>query len=946
MAENNILIRIKGEADMADAQVQLQDLTARQKELTRQMEESARTEREFTVLQDRRIKSGKAESQVYSELITKNQAKRRAIQEEINATNQSITTLKQAISTQAAMTGSGQRMMMQIRQIREELAKMEIAGNTSSQAFIDLSVKAAQLTDQMGDTQRQIQILASDTKNLDAVMSIGSGLTGAFTAATSAAALLGGENEALQKSFLQVQAAMAVLNGVQQVANTLNKDSIASVVLRTALNKIFNKEKAEEAAVTTIATETSVADTGAKIAQTVATKAATTATEKLNAAMRKNAIGLIIAAIIAVIALLVSAMTKLSDTIDKNKVRLRNFNSELETTNKLLNQISRDTDLAARIAEAEGKSQEEILRIRREGAKEQQKIAEEDYKKKLRKKKEADDDITEEEEEALKKAYELKEKAADEVQKLNDDIMILEIRQRKEAEDKAAEDDKRRHEEAVQRAKQRNEEIANAQKQLNQLRIAAMQDGLDKDIAEITYEYQERIKAITGHSRTETQLRIALQDEMQRKLAEASRKRAGETEQTNYTNDSLAVQNALTEAETLYEVRAALLQRQAEIEKAHIEATIANEVEKANRIRTIDIKLTQDLEANRKSQMQEEIADAKLIAENRIAESENAAMRILNDENSTAAQIKAARQTLADHDKNLREVQEQELKAQYDADLITYQEYQNQKLEIERAELDAEQERLKEQAAMTQQLTQEILSFVGDIASEIFGAISDRISQQLDDLDNMYTTDAEEAEEDANKKYITEKELQQKKLALRQKQARIEKTEAAFQIGLNTATAIMRAWAESTALAPVMIALIAATGAAQLAAVLAKPLPQYAKGRKGGKGEYALVGENGPEMMYIPQGASIVPNNIMNSPEKWAQFGVPAMPAIDSALLTFAASNAAGNRIDYDKLGKTIAENMPRQKAVSVNVDRSGVTVSEGNSNTRHQNLKYSGQWI
>ena len=73
-------------------------------------------------------------------------------------------------------------------------------------------------------------------------------------------------------------------------------------------------------------------------------------------------------------------------------------------------------------------------------------------------------------------------------------------------------------------------------------------------------------------------------------------------------------------------------------------------------------------------------------------------------------------------------------------------------------------------------------------------------------------------------------------------------------------------------------AAIAATGAAELAAVIATPLPQYAKGRKGGKAEHAIVGEIGqeaivttdgkvtltpstPSLAYIPQGADVIPHN-------------------------------------------------------------------------------------
>jgi hypothetical protein len=137
------------------------------------------------------------------------------------------------------------------------------------------------------------------------------------------------------------------------------------------------------------------------------------------------------------------------------------------------------------------------------------------------------------------------------------------------------------------------------------------------------------------------------------------------------------------------------------------------------------------------------------------------------------------------------------------------------------------------------------------------------------------------------------------------------------------------------------IAMASALGLAQLAIAAAKPLPQYAKGRKSGKGEYALVGEKGPEVMYIPPGASIVPNNLIPYQSKWAAFGVP-IPSVEntSDLRAF-----AGGEWDYDRLGKAIAENMPKTKAVSVNIDRSGVTVQSGNDTHTYMNIKYTGTW-
>lgn len=141
-----------------------------------------------------------------------------------------------------------------------------------------------------------------------------------------------------------------------------------------------------------------------------------------------------------------------------------------------------------------------------------------------------------------------------------------------------------------------------------------------------------------------------------------------------------------------------------------------------------------------------------------------------------------------------------------------------------------------------------------------------------------------------------------------------------------------------------------ALGATQLAVAAAKPLSQYAKGRKGGQGEYALVGEKGAEIMYVPQGASIIPHNKIDQPEAWGAYGVPQLPIpasanINPTLLDQAVAASQWQPIDYDRLGQAVARAMPRQRAVNVNVDRHGVTVHSGNDTRTYLNTKYQAQW-
>lgn len=120
------------------------------------------------------------------------------------------------------------------------------------------------------------------------------------------------------------------------------------------------------------------------------------------------------------------------------------------------------------------------------------------------------------------------------------------------------------------------------------------------------------------------------------------------------------------------------------------------------------------------------------------------------------------------------------------------------------------------------------------------------------------------------------------------------------QFGINVATSIadaamsiVEAWRSASGLpfpANVIVgslvsAMITGVTAAQIATMKKQQATAsgfYAKGRKGGPAEYAIVGEEGPELMYLPQGASIIPNNKIQSPSEWENFGVPVAKRINT----------------------------------------------------------------
>jgi len=125
-------------------------------------------------------------------------------------------------STAQGTTSAKQRL----RELQKTLTEMALAGESGTKAFKQMEAEAGKLKDQIGDTSQRIKNLASDTRNIDTFVSAVQGITAGFQIAQGAAALFGSENEDLQKALLKVQGAMALANGVQQVANLLNKDSI------------------------------------------------------------------------------------------------------------------------------------------------------------------------------------------------------------------------------------------------------------------------------------------------------------------------------------------------------------------------------------------------------------------------------------------------------------------------------------------------------------------------------------------------------------------------------------------------------------------------------------------------------------------------------------------------------------------------------------------------
>lgn len=194
---------------------------------------------------------------------------------------QKIEKATQATKRNAAETDNNTQKQVSLRQrLREmkiELVEMEAAGQRGTQAYRDLQEEAARLTDAWGDAQAQANILANDQRGMQGIISGLTGLSGVFSAAQGAVGLFTGENEELQKVMLKVQSLMAITMGLQQVQQTLNKDSAFMLVTVNKLKEYWNKITGQSVAIQEAETAATEGNTIAQVENTTATTADTSA---------------------------------------------------------------------------------------------------------------------------------------------------------------------------------------------------------------------------------------------------------------------------------------------------------------------------------------------------------------------------------------------------------------------------------------------------------------------------------------------------------------------------------------------------------------------------------------------------------------------------------------------------------------------------------------------
>lgn len=348
----------------------------------------------------------------------------------------------------------------EIRNLKEQMAGM----TEGTEEYAAAMQRLGEMQDRMGDINTQGRIFSDDNKNIKATMDAVSGLTGAMTAGVGVASLFGMEEEKLAAIQTRLQAVMAITMGVQQVANTLNKDSYFTHVLLAGAKNMLT------VANTRLAVSLGISNLAAK------------------ALMATLTLGLS-----AVITGLIFLWNKFSESAKKGQEEL---NDEIDRTRSAMERISTDVDFDVRVAEAAGKSKKELIELRREAAKTALALADISF-----------DEVNakymkgEATKEQLEAARANSQKAWDDLNKINQDATVIYTEELTKEKKKNGSFDKQGKADELADAELK------ARQKINDMTIALMKEGeekkkelalkqFDEELARIDREERDRLKAL------------------------------------------------------------------------------------------------------------------------------------------------------------------------------------------------------------------------------------------------------------------------------------------------------------------------------------------------------------------------------------------------------------------------------------------------------------------
>lgn len=182
----------------------------------------------------------------------------------------------------------------QIKEMQAEMAELTINGQKNSERYVELAQKAGEYKDALGDANDEIKHFASDTRGLDNIINIASTGIGVFETYQGVLAMTGADTKDYEETMQKLAGAMATLNGIQEVYNTLQDKSTAVGGAYQKIIQLITGEKTKETVATT-------AETVAEGKLSAAQKITATTSRALGIAMKTIPLMLIIGLVLELI---------------------------------------------------------------------------------------------------------------------------------------------------------------------------------------------------------------------------------------------------------------------------------------------------------------------------------------------------------------------------------------------------------------------------------------------------------------------------------------------------------------------------------------------------------------------------------------------------------------------------------------------------------------------
>ena len=531
--------------------------------------------------------------------------------------------------------------------------------------------------------------------------------------------------------------------------------------------------------------------------------------------------------------------------------------------------------------------------------------------------------------------------------------------------------------EQIEREAKRREKLEmEAERNIQEARLNVMDEGYKKDRLLLEQSFQKRIDDVkTKGVRVNEQIE-AIEAERSKKLAEFDRKISEQR-----ANEEAQNRLAIAEKGSLQELDARLdilqLQKDKELreadktgqDRALIEEKYLKQIETlyndyGKRLMSTEQSQNEILLSQRQIEINEELNALTKQYEQGIIKKKEYEKQKSDLEHQYAMESLQSQLSILESNLYLFEGDERLEKEKEIARLRVQLSKETSDKIIEDAKREEEERKKVEQAK--KRLIQESISAIISIGNSLFQRQIDNVDAEIEANQEEYDAKVETIDALAEKDIITteeaearkraaeeetsrkNKELEKKKAELQTRQAKFQKAMDIAQTIAATAQAIMVAYKDAGPITgAIFAAMIAATGAVQLATIIAQPIPKYAHGTDNHPGGLAIVGDGGrseavligdkayitpdnPTLLSLPAGAEVVPD--LNDPAFLSRF-------VDNTY--WLTHNKKGEPVqivnNFDAEGIIRANNEIRKE-----IGKLSKTISKGSKNIDFENYKRS----